>query len=197
MKILTKRLTIATLSTAALLIPFFGVIPGVPNWGEMTSAITALSSANAQNIQKQPMVKLQLGAEKQVLSKDIQGKTKTTWQALQGQVTVQPGDVLRYTLTGANQSDRPVKNLTFNQPIPRGMVYILKSANANTNAKITYSIDGGRSFVENPRVKVTLPNGKVEEKPAPAEVYTHIRWNFPNAIAAKSAVNGIYQLRVR
>ncbi|BAZ42621.1 hypothetical protein NIES4101_85900 [Calothrix sp. NIES-4101] len=185
-----KRLTIAAFSVAALLVPFSGVIPGVPNLGTMTNAI-------AQNIQKQPMVKLQLGAEKQVLTKDVQGKTKTTWKALQGQVTVQPGDVLRYTLTGQNFSDRAVNNLAFNQPIPKGMVFVLKSANANTNAKITYSIDGGRSFVENPKVKVTLPSGKVEEKPAPAEVYTHISWKFPNAIAAKTTVNGTYELRVR
>lgn len=185
-----KRFTIAALGAAALLVPFSGVIPGVPSLGEVTSAI-------AQNIQKQPMVKLQLAAEKQVLTKDVQGKTKKTWKALEGQATVQPGDILRYTLTGENFSDRAVNKLTFNQPVPKGMAFVLKSANANTNAKITYSIDGGRSFVENPTVKVTLPSGKIEEKPAPAEAYTHISWKFPNAIAAKSAVNGTYELRVR
>ncbi len=184
-----KKLTIAVFAGAALLLPFSGVIGGVPFGGE-TNAI-------AQNVQKQSMLKLELTAEKQVLTQDVQGKTKTSWEPLQGRVTVQPGDMLRYTITGANQSDRAVKNLTFNQPIPKGMVFVLKSANANTNAKITYSIDGGRSFVENPTVKVKLANGKVEEKPAPAEVYTHIRWNFPNAIAAKSDVKGSYQLRVR
>lgn len=185
-----KRFTVAALGTIALLAPFSGVIPGLPNLGGMTNAI-------AQNIQKQPMVKLQLGAQKQVLAKDTQGKTKTTWQPLQGQVTVQPGDVLRYTISGENISNRSVKNLTLNQPIPAGMVFVLKSARANTNAKISYSIDGGRSFVDNPQVKVTLADGKVVEKPAPAEVYTHIRWNFPNAIAAKTTVNGTYELKVR
>ena len=95
-----------------------------------------------------------------------------------------------------NKSDRPVKNLTLNQPIPKGMVYVLKSTNMTNNAKITYSIDGGRSFVENPTVKVTLPNGKVETKPAPASAYTNIRLQVPS-VAAKTTVKATYQTQVR
>lgn len=119
------------------------------------------------------------------------------WQALQGQAVVKPGDVLRYTLNGENKSDRSIKNLTLNQPIPKGMVYVLKSVDiANKAAKITYSIDGGRSFVENPTVKVTLPGGKVEIKPAPATAYTNIRLQLP-LVAAKTTVKATYLTQVR
>jgi hypothetical protein len=100
-------------------------------------------------------------------------------------------------LSGENQSDRPIKNLTLNQPIPKGMMYVLKSANmTNKDAKITYSIDGGRSFVDNPTIKVTLPSGKVETKPAPATAYTHIRLKLPS-VAAKTTVQATYQTQVR
>jgi uncharacterized repeat protein (TIGR01451 family) len=159
-------------------------------------SIVNFNRAVAQSPQKQPALKLLLAAEKQVLIKDQQGKRKVTWQALKNQAIVKPGDILRYTLTGENTSDRPLKNLNLNQPIPQGMVYVLKSANFTGNAKITYSIDGGRNFIENPKIKVTLPNGNVETKPAPANAYTHIRFYTPE-IAAKTPLLATYQTQVR
>ncbi|OCQ96391.1 hypothetical protein BCD64_03365 [Nostoc sp. MBR 210] len=173
------------LTTASFMTNFSGVIP----WRQFNIAV-------AQTPQKTQALKLVLAAEKQVLIKESQGRQKVTWQALKEQAVVQPGDILRYTLTGENASDRPLKNLTLNQPIPKGMIYILKSANFTGDAKISYSIDGARSFVKNPTIKVTLPNGKLETKPAPATAYTHIRLQLP-LIAAKTTVKLIYQTQVR
>lgn len=156
------------------------------------------SGVNAQNIQKQQKVKLQLDAEKQVIAQNQQGKQTKSWQALKGQASVQPGDVLRYTITGANISDKQVKNLTINQPIPQGMEFVLKSVigDIRSDTKVTYSIDGGRNFVENPTVKVNLANGKVETKPAPASAYTHIRVQVPT-VEAKSMAKASYQVVVK
>lgn len=155
------------------------------------------ASVVAQSTQNQSQLQLRLEAQKQIITKDQQGKQKVVWQALQGKAVVKPGDVLRYTLSGENRSDRPIKNLTLNQPIPKGMVYVLKSAEIpNKEAKITYSIDGGRSFVENPTVKITLPNGRVEIKPAPASAYTNIRVVLP-LIAARTTLKATYLTQVR
>lgn len=187
-----KRVSVAGMGALALIatLSFVGQMPGVGGllW-HSTSAI-------AQNVKTQGQIQLRLEAEKQVVVQDQNGKQSKTWQPLKGQAVVQPGDVLRYTLSGENKSDRPVKNLTLNQPIPKGMVYVLKSTIATNDTKVTYSIDGGRSFVENPTVKVTLPDGKVETKPAPANVYTHIRLQVPS-VAAKKTVKAIYQIQVR
>lgn len=186
-----KRVSLAGLGAFALIatVPFVGQIPGIAN-------VWHLESAVAQNIKTQGQIQLRLEAEKQVVAKDQQGKQSQKWEPLKGQVVVRPGDVLRYTLSGENKSDRPVKNLTFNQPIPKGMVYVLNSTNVAKNAKVIYSIDGGRSFVENPTVKVTLPGGKVETKAAPATAYTHIRLQIPS-LAAKTTVKATYQTQVR
>ncbi|MEH2395303.1 MAG: hypothetical protein V7K21_27840 [Nostoc sp.] len=186
-----ERLSFASLGAIALIatVPFVSQVPGVASLWHSTSA-------NAQNVKTQGQIQLRLEAEKQVVAQDQQGKQSKTWQPLKGQVVVRPGDVLRYTLIGENKSDRPVKNLILNQPIPQGMVYVLKSANVTNNAKVIYSIDGGRSFVENPTVKVTLPDGKVETKPAPANLYTHIRLQVP-LVAAKTTVKATYQTQVR
>ncbi|AFY31143.1 DUF11 domain-containing protein [Calothrix sp. PCC 7507] len=186
-----QRVSLAGLGAIALIVtvPFAGQIPGVANVWHSGIAV-------AQNIKTQAQIQLRLEAEKQVLTKDQQGKQSQKWEALKGQVVVQPGDVLRYTLNAENKSDRPVKNLTLNQPIPKGMIYVLKSASVTDNAKITYSIDGGRNFVENPTIQVTLPNGKVETQPAPAKAYTNLRLQLPLVIA-KSTVKATYQVQVR
>ncbi|WP_404800454.1 hypothetical protein [Atlanticothrix silvestris] len=162
----------------------------------MPKGIWQSGIVNAQNVKTQGQIQLRLDAEKQVLATDQQGKQSKKWEPLKGQAVVQPGDMLRYTLSGENKSDRLIKNLTLNQPIPKGMMYVLKSTNVTNNAKITYSIDSGRSFVENPTIKVTLPNGKVETKPAPATAYTHIRLLIPS-VAAKTTVKATYQTQVR
>jgi uncharacterized repeat protein (TIGR01451 family) len=188
-----KRFSVIGMGAIALIagISFAGEIPVVSNIFHGDSAI-------AQSAKKGP-VQLRLEAEKKVVQQNSQGKETVTWQALQGQVTVQRGDVLRYIVTGGNNGDKAVKNLTINQAIPQGMVYVLKSATVNDKqgAKITYSIDGGRSFVENPTIKVTLPGGKEETRPAPASLYTHIRWNFGTSVSAKETVKGTYQAQVR
>ncbi|MCM0592985.1 MAG: hypothetical protein HEQ35_28865 [Gloeotrichia echinulata IR180] len=186
-----KRFSISALGAFALIatVPFVSQIPGVPNIWHSDSAI-------AQNVNRQGQIQLRLEAEKQVIAQNQQGKQSKTWQPLKGQAVVQPGDLLRYTLNSENQSDRLVKNLTLNQPIPRGMVYVLKSANALNEAKISYSINGGRNFSDNPTIKVTLANGKVETQPAPATAYTHIRFYVPS-VAGKTTFTATYQTQVR
>lgn len=186
-----KGVYLAGIGAIALIatVPLSSQIPGLGFLGQSGSAI-------AQNSKTQPQIQLRLDLEKQVVTKDSQGKLIQKWQTLKGQAVVQPKDVLRYTLNAENISDRPIKNLNLNQPIPKGMVYVLKSTNAPKNTKTTYSIDGGRSFVENPTVKVTLPNGKVETQPAPASAYTHIRLFIP-VLATKTTIRATYQAQIR
>ncbi|XGV98435.1 MAG: hypothetical protein ACAF41_05765 [Leptolyngbya sp. BL-A-14] len=186
-----KRQFALGLGVAAVIltIPFASKLPVVAGLFHSDVAIA--------KAMQHPKVQLNLVGEKQVVTKDAQGKDSLSWQG--GQVAVQSGDVLRYRLTGKNEGDRPVKNLTLNQPIPKGTVFVLKSAKVTSNqaARITYSIDAGRSFVEAPTVQVTRSDGKVETRPAPAEAYTHIRWNLPNTLAANAPVNAEYQVKVR
>jgi uncharacterized repeat protein (TIGR01451 family) len=187
-----KRLSI-TLGALAL-------IASVPCVGEMPvlADLREAGTASAQNLQPQPQVQFALGAQKKVVQQAPQGKQQVSWQPLQGKVVVQPGDVIRYIVSGKNDSDRPVKNLVVTQPIPKQTTYILNSVTVKNNAaKITYSIDNGNSFVEKPTVQVKLPNGKVETRPAPAELYTHLRWKFAQFIAPATPVNATYQVKVR
>ncbi|OLP17697.1 hypothetical protein BST81_15370 [Leptolyngbya sp. 'hensonii'] len=149
--------------------------------------------------QKPAQVDLQLLVEKQMVVRDTQGKQQIAWQPLQGNVTVQPGDTLRYSFTGKNTSDRAVKNLAVTQPIPRQMVYLPYSAtgSAPIPVKITYSTDNGKTFVETPTIQVRLANGKVQTQPAPPSAYTQIRWTATQPLSPSASFTGSYQVRVR
>ena len=155
-------------------------------------------TAVAQNPQAKRQVQLNLTAAKKIVQQTSDGKPQVSWQSLQGNVTVQPGDVIRYTVTGANTGSRPTTNLVVTQPIPKQTAYVLNSSSTiKSTATVTYSIDNGKTFVAKPTVQVKLADGKVETRPAPAEVYTHVRWKFTDAIAAKSTVGAVYQVRVK
>ncbi len=144
-----------------------------------------------------PEVKLTLSAEKQIVELDEKGQEKISWEALEGKVTVQPGDVLRYTVDGANSGDVEAKGLSITQPVPSQTEYVLTSAQTDSAAEIVYSIDGGQSFVAEPMIEVTLPDGTVELQPAPADMYTHIQWNFGGDLASAQAVNATYNVQVK
>lgn len=187
-----KRFSVAGLGALALFVamPFTSELPLSSNWRQIGAAIA--------QTQRQSPVQIQLAAARQVVQTDAMGKQQVTWQPLQGKVAVQPGHVIRYTLNGANNSDRPLKNLVLTQPIPRQTVYILNSITVDhPSTVVTYSIDNGRSFVEKPTIKIKLANGKVETQPAPAELYTHVRWQFKQLIKPQTAVNATYQVRVK
>jgi uncharacterized repeat protein (TIGR01451 family) len=172
----------------AAAVPFVG---NTPVWASLQKAGTSI----VQNI-LQPKVQLSLGAEKKVVTTDAQGKQQIAWKPLKGSVTVQPGNVLRYTVASMNAGDKPAKNLVVTQPVPKQTSYVLTSAQAN-GAALTFSIDGGKSFVEKPMVKVKLADGKEELRPAPATAYTHIRWDYSNSLAPLATVKATYEVAVK
>ena len=115
-----KHFSIVSLSACALVIavPFINPVTGIALISQSTSA---LAQSNNQN---QPL-ELKLSAKKQVISQDKQGKQIKTWESLQSN-TVSPGDILQYTLTGINNGNKPIANVTLNPLIPKQMVYVVR-----------------------------------------------------------------------
>lgn len=150
----------------------------------------------AQNLQ-QPKVNLFLVAELKQISKNNQGKEVVSWKDLGAKAQVKSNDILRFSVTAKNEGKAPAKSLTLTQPIRPGMVYILGSATPINGTSLTYSIDQGKTFVANPTVKVTLANGKIEERPAPAQAYTHVRWNFSQQLEPNATAKAAYLVKVR
>jgi uncharacterized repeat protein (TIGR01451 family) len=156
---------------------------------------TAQTAAQAA---AQPKVELQLTADRQVMVKEPNGQTKTTWQPISNSNTkVGSGDVIRYTLVGQNKGSRAARNLVFNQPIPAGTRYSLQSAKLiNSPAEILFSIDGGKTYSAAPKVKV-MQGGQLVEQPAPADAYSHIRFRINQELTPKGVVRAEYLVTVK
>ena len=152
------------------------------------ASLQEAGSAIAQRIMR-PEVKLEMSVEKQVVVTDENGQEKTVWQALEGEATVNPGDKLRYQVASSNSGDLSAEDLVVTQPIPAEMTFVIGSQKGNDAAEATYSIDGGATFVAEPMVEVTLPDGTKEMQPAPAEAYTHVKWDFTESLEASEAVS--------
>jgi len=179
-------LGIAALVSAA---PLVATTPVLANIQEAGIAI-------AQQL-LQPEVKLVMSADKQVPIVDENGQSKLDWEKLEGDVTVQPGDVLRYIVASENEGEMSASNLVITQPIAKEMTYKLGSAQGNNIAAVTYSIDSGETFVAEPMVEVTLADGTKEMRPAPAEAYTHVKWDFSQALGAEEVISVSHEVTVK
>jgi uncharacterized repeat protein (TIGR01451 family) len=111
-----------------------------------------------------------------VITAENQMAGDATHQALDDPNTLLPGDVILYRLTFTNTTDVRVRNIEFKDPLPGGLHYLEGTATADQeDVTITFSIDGGQMFVAQPMIE-TVIDGERVTRPAPPEMYTHIRW---------------------
>lgn len=149
--------------------------------------------ARAQGGEKPELV-LTLSAQKEVVGKGPDGKSKTEWQDVK---TGNPGDVIRYTIAYRNGGKSDARDAVIVDPVPKGTTYIPGSA-AGEGAQITFSLDG-KTFQAPPQLKykVRQPDGSEASLVASPDMYTHIRWTFlkPVPPEGKGAVS--FKVKVR
>jgi len=141
------------------------------------------------------LIRLQLYLLRTV--EDEQGNVNSEWVELPAAASVQPGNILRYTIAAENRTAQNIPNFVLTQPIPDSVVIQENSPSIDTEAVITVSIDNGETFVETPTVEVTLENGQVETQPAPPHTYTHLRWTLTNPLPPNAVVIGQFEVRVQ
>jgi uncharacterized repeat protein (TIGR01451 family) len=129
-------------------------------------------------------VTLTLKAERKVVE-TVENKQKISYQPISGKV--KQSDIIRYTVMAKNSS-RPVKNLTLNQVIPKGTMYVKNSAKVLDGAELLFSIDGGKTYAARPIV---------DKKEAAPSTYTNLRWKFTKLMAANAQVNATYEVEVK
>ena len=107
-----------------------------------------------------------------------------------------PGDVVQYRLTFTNTTGAPVLNVEFKDPLPAGLRYVASSASADReDVSIAYSIDGGRTYSAQPMIEETV-NGEKVVRPAPAEMYTHVRWLVTGWVQPGTEVTAQFRARL-
>lgn len=146
--------------------------------------------------QSRPEIKLNLSASKKLVIRDRQGQNQISWQVLKNGASVQPGDLVRYSLSGKNNGQGIAKNLVLNQPIPASMSYVEGSVQANGSSP-SFSIDQGKTFSPRPMLKIRQADGSIVERPAPPERYTHIRWTFNQGVQPQALITVSYDVRVK
>jgi uncharacterized repeat protein (TIGR01451 family) len=109
---------------------------------------------------------------------------------------LRPGDVLRYRLRFTNLAADSVRQVQFTDPIPVGLRYLAGSASADRDdVRISYSIDGGRSYSTQPVIEEVV-DGKTVRRPAPASMYTHIRWTVTGWLQPQAKVTAAFQAQL-
>lgn len=88
-------------------------------------------------------------------------------------VTALPRDVIIYTTSFENISDKPADNIVITNAVPNDTTY--KSA-SGVNTDISFSIDGGKQYAAPDKLIVTTEENNTRAA-VPAD-YTHMRWIY-------------------
>jgi uncharacterized repeat protein (TIGR01451 family) len=110
---------------------------------------------------------------------------------------VHPGEVLDWTITSANDGTAAAREYKTVGQIPAGTTFVVGSTTADGSATVTYSIDHGKTFTTQPVVEERQADGTVKRVPAPASMYTQVRYEWSDALAAGSKLSATYKVRVK
>lgn len=105
-----------------------------------------------------------------------------------------PGSPLVYSIRYSNQGPEPAANAVITTPLPANVFYQEGSAQGE-DARISFSIDGGRSFHPPEALFITDASGR--QFPAQPKDYTHIRWIFEKTLAPGDAGTVSYRATLK
>lgn len=111
--------------------------------------------------------------------------------------SVLPGETLDWTITSENEGTAPAHQYKTIGQIPQGTSFISGSATADGSASVTYSIDNGKSYSAQPMVEEKQTDGSVKRVAAPVSMYTQIRYEWADALAAEGKLTASYKVRVK
>lgn len=159
----------------------------------ITTIIALTATLMATTAMAKPQVSIDIKTEKDVVS--MQNGQKITKRIVATDIT--PGEIIFYTLSYNNSGNESATNAVVDNPIPEGTVYLPGSATGQ-GADISFSIDGGKTFKKPSLLtyEVKLPTGKLDQRVASPEEYTHIRWTIKTIPAGGSGKLG-FQVKIK
>ena len=95
-------------------------------------------------------------------------------------VKVAPGDEVIYSIRFTNQGAEPAADLVMVMPVPDEVKYVEGSA-AGSDANITFSADGGKTYLT--RGRLTVKEEGVERSATSDEI-SHIKWVLAEPLAS-------------
>jgi uncharacterized repeat protein (TIGR01451 family) len=134
-----------------------------------------------------PDVKVQLSAAVE---------RNSTLVPLEKAAAVNPGEVLNWTITSENSGNASALAYRTVAHIPRGTTFVAGTAKGE-GAKAVYSIDGGKSFSDQPTIEEKQPDGTVKRVAAPVAMYTDIRYEWSDPLVQGGKLSAAYKVRVK
>ena len=110
---------------------------------------------------------------------------------------VRPGEILDWQIVSSNEGTGAARDYKTVGHIPAGTVFVAGSAEGEAGSVVTYSIDGGKTFSSQPIVEEKQPDGTVKRVPAPVSMYTEVRYEWSDALAAGGKLTASYKVRVK
>lgn len=109
---------------------------------------------------------------------------------------VKSGDIMDWTITSLNEGNAPAHEYKAIGVVPPGTQFIAGSVSADGSAKVTYSIDNGKSFSAEPTFEQKQPDGSVKKLKAPVSMYTQIRYEWADPLNQGAKLNALYKVRL-
>jgi uncharacterized repeat protein (TIGR01451 family) len=110
---------------------------------------------------------------------------------------VKPGEVLDWQIVSSNDGTAAASDYKAVGHIPEGTTFVAGSAAGESGSTVTYSIDGGKSFSTQPVIEERQPDGTVKRVAAPVSMYTEVRYEWADSLAAGGKLSASYKVRVR
>ena len=110
---------------------------------------------------------------------------------------VKPGEVLDWQIVSSNEGTGDARDYKAVGHIPAGTALVAGSPSGENGSSVTYSIDGGKTFSTQPVVEERQADGTVKRVPAPVSMYTEVRYEWSDALAAGGKLSASYKVRVK
>lgn len=110
---------------------------------------------------------------------------------------VKPGEILNWNITSLNEGTASARSYKTVGHVPAGTAFVAGSAVAENGSTVTYSIDGGKTFSTQPVIQEKQADGSTKEVAAPVSMYTEVRYEWSDALAAGGKLAASYKVRVK
>lgn len=107
------------------------------------------------------------------------------------------GEVVNWSIVSNNTGNGAAHDYKTVGQIPKGTTFVEGSAKADGASSVTFSIDGGKSFTAKPMIAEKQPDGTMKQVAAPVSMYTQVRYEWADPLAAGGKLTASYQVRVK
>ena len=107
------------------------------------------------------------------------------------------GEVVSWSIVSNNVGNGLAHDYKTVGQIPKGTSFVEGSAQADGRANVTYSIDGGKTFTTTPVISEKQADGTMKQVAAPVSMYTQVRYEWIDPLAAGGKLTASYQVRVK